>query len=75
MTDAAIHRVLKDGGGQCGSFLESQWIATVLRPRDDKNGQECVVVYFVCHCEEDRMDDAAIQRFPGNTGGFYPFGL
>ena len=40
MDDAAIHRVLKDAGGQCASFIESQWIATGISqcPRDDKSG-------------------------------------
>jgi len=38
MDDAAIHRVLGDAGGFVCSFIASQWIATGLRPRDDKSG-------------------------------------
>ena len=41
MDDAAIHRVSGDAGGQCVSFIEDQWIATGLRPRDDKGGGIC----------------------------------
>jgi len=36
MDDAAIHRVWGDANGFVYSFIESQWIATGLRPRDDK---------------------------------------
>ena len=43
MDDAAIHRVSGDAGGQCVSFIEDQWIATGLRPRDDKGGVGGVV--------------------------------
>jgi len=28
------------------------------------------LVFLVCHCEEDRMDDAAIHRVSGDVGGF-----
>ena len=43
-----------------------------LRPRDDKSGiftmkgVKRLRVPF-CHCEEDRMDDAAIHRVSGYT--------
>jgi len=37
MDDAAIHRVSGDAGGFVCSFIASQWIATGLRPRDDKS--------------------------------------
>jgi hypothetical protein len=36
MDDAAIHRVSRYTFLGCGSFTEGQWIATGLRPRDDK---------------------------------------
>ena len=36
MTDAVIHRVSEDVGGVVCSVTEGQWIATGLRPRDDK---------------------------------------
>ena len=39
MTDAAIHRVSEGAGGVVCSITEGQWIATGLRPRDDK-GEE-----------------------------------
>jgi len=29
-----------------------------------------VVEFLHCHCEEDRMDDAAIHRVLENAGGF-----
>ena len=29
-----------------------------------------VVEFSFCHCEEDRMDDAAIHRVSGDAGGF-----
>ena len=38
MTDAAIHRVSINAGGFVCSGSEGQWIATGLRPRDDKGG-------------------------------------
>jgi hypothetical protein len=34
--NAAIHDVSENAYGQCGSLTEGQWIATGLRPRDDK---------------------------------------
>jgi len=41
MDDAAIHRVSGDAVGFVCSFIESQWIATGLRPREDNNGVSC----------------------------------
>ena len=44
-----------------------------LRPRDDRGGiftmKGEVVEFSYCHCEEDRMDDAAIHRVLGDVGG------
>ena len=45
-----------------------------LRPRDDKGGTFTMkgvkrLEFSLCHCEEDRMDDAAIHRVSGNAGG------
>jgi hypothetical protein len=41
---------------------ENQWIATSLRPRDDKV-KEGKVVNTICHCEEGtEVTDAAIHR-------------
>ncbi|MDC3335969.1 hypothetical protein OAV71_05620 [Opitutales bacterium] len=37
--------------GQYGLLTGSQWIATGLRPRDDKEWKE-IVVSTICHCEE-----------------------
>ena len=37
MDDAAIHRVSRGTGGVVCSVTEDQWIATGLRPRDDKS--------------------------------------
>ena len=40
--DAAIHRVSGDVGGFISSLAGTQWIATGLRPRDDKSeGESC----------------------------------
>ena len=39
MDDAAIHRASMDASGFISSLPGSQWIATGLRPRDDK-GEE-----------------------------------
>ena len=36
MDDAAIHRVSGDANGFVCSCIKDQWIATGLRPRDDK---------------------------------------
>ena len=48
--------------GQYGLLTGSQWIATGLRPRDDKEWKE-IVVSTICHCEERaEADDAAIHR-------------
>ena len=58
MTDAAIHRVSADADGQCGSFIKNQWIVTGSALAMTR----VVLVRSVCHCEEDRMDDAAIHR-------------
>jgi hypothetical protein len=46
---------------------EGLWIATGLSPRDDKGGVfyhegSQVVEFSLCHCEKDRLDDAAIHR-------------
>ena len=41
MDDAAIHRVLEDADGVVCSGSQGQWIATGLRPRDDKVGLVC----------------------------------
>jgi hypothetical protein len=56
--DAAIHRVSGRADGFVSSLTGSQWIATGLRPRDDKGGvfyhegnEE--VKFSFCHCEED----------------------
>jgi len=38
VTDAAIHHVMKEAGGYVSSLTGSQWIATGIRPRDDKSG-------------------------------------
>ncbi len=46
----------------------TQWIATGLRPRDDKSGEgmECassMTIHTLCHCEEGtKVTDAAIHR-------------
>ena len=61
MRDAAIHRVSQDADGGCGTVIESQWIATGLRPRDDK---------AFCHCEErTQVRDAAIHRVLRDADG------
>ena len=36
VSDRAIHRVSRDADGFVCSLTGSQWIATGLRPRDDK---------------------------------------
>jgi hypothetical protein len=43
---------------QCVSLPSSQWIATGYALAMTR----CAMVRCVCHCEEDRMDDAAIHR-------------
>ena len=50
-------------------------MATGLRPRDDKGGIFTIkgvkrLRFPFCHCEEDRMDDAAIHRVSGVANGF-----
>ena len=54
--DAAIHRILRKANGFVYSLTGSQWIATGLRPRDDKVSKEwqCAVRLYhdLCHCEE-----------------------
>ncbi|MDC3335968.1 hypothetical protein OAV71_05615 [Opitutales bacterium] len=56
VTDAAIHRVSRKANGFVYSLTGSQWIATGLRPRDDKVSKEwqCAVRLYhdLCHCEE-----------------------
>jgi hypothetical protein len=44
MDDAAIHRVSRGTGGVVCSVTEDQWIATGLRPRDDK--QRSITGFF-----------------------------
>ena len=42
VTDAAIHRISRKANGFVSSLTGSQWIATGLRPRDDKSeGESC----------------------------------
>ena len=56
MSDAAIHRVPGEADEFVCSRTGSQWIATGIRPRDDKIGKEweCAVRFQhdPCHCEE-----------------------
>ena len=69
MTDAAIHRVSGDAGGQCGSHIESQWIATGLRPRDDKSeGVSCGILCLSLRGGSE-VTDAAIHRVSKDAGG------
>ena len=53
--DVAIHRVPGEANGFVYSLAGSQWIATGLRPRDDKVGSDTrykPVTTRFCHCEE-----------------------
>ena len=57
MTDAVIHRVSEDVGGVVCSVTEGQWIATGLRPRDDKGEGDA----WCLSLRGGREDDAAIH--------------
>ena len=56
MDDAAIHCMQWGHTDSARSLPDSQWIATGLRPRDDKVSKEwqCAVRLYhdLCHCEE-----------------------
>ena len=65
--DAAIHRVLGDADGFVCSGSEGQWIATGYALAMTKVVFSTMkgvkrLEFTLCHCEEDRMDDAAIHR-------------
>ena len=62
MRDAAIHRVLMNAGGFVSSLAGSQWIATGLRPRDDKVREGIVGSTTLSLRGENEVNDAAIHR-------------
>ena len=70
----AIHRVSADAGGLSVRLLRASGSPRAFSPRDDKGGiftmKREVMEFLHCHCEEDRMDDAAIHRVSEDAGGF-----
>ena len=72
MRDAAIHRVSDDADGYAIRLLRASGSPCPQSPRDDKSGIFTMkgvkrLRFPFCHCEEDRMDDAAIHRVSRDT--------
>ena len=54
-TDAAIHRVSQDAGGECGSVSGSQWIATGFPPPRIQHRREGLPWTKAGEAREDKL--------------------
>ena len=75
MDDAAIHRVPGERAGLSVRVMRVSGSPWAFSPRDDKGGIFTIkgmkrLEFSYCHCEEDRIDDAAIHRVSGDVDGF-----